>query len=160
VLGLQRGEPLLRQLLGTLLDQLVDPVPGHEQAPLRQMLKDRLGFLSTDVAGDREPTRERVQHLADRSLAWTAAKLTPIGLHECRHTCASIFIAAGVNAKALSSYLGHSSITITLDRYGHLMPAPKTRRSRSSTPTSSARLAQKLAHPARRRLRYAVCSSS
>jgi integrase len=122
VLGLQRGEPLLRQLLGTLLDQLVDPVPGHEQAPLRQMLKDRLGFLSTDVAGDREPTRERVQHLADRSLAWTAAKLTPIGLHECRHTCASIFIAAGVNAKALSSYLGHSSITITLDRYGHLMP--------------------------------------
>jgi integrase len=30
--------------------------------------------------------------------------------------------AAGVNAKALSSYMGHSSITITLDRYGHLMP--------------------------------------
>ena len=46
----------------------------------------------------------------------------PTGLHECRHTCASIFIAAGVNAKALSTYLGHSSITITLDRYGHLMP--------------------------------------
>jgi hypothetical protein len=31
-------------------------------------------------------------------------------------------IAAGVNAKALSAYLGHASITITLDRYGHLMP--------------------------------------
>ena len=31
-------------------------------------------------------------------------------------------IAAGVNAKALSTYLGHSSIQITLDRYGHLMP--------------------------------------
>jgi integrase len=31
-------------------------------------------------------------------------------------------IAAGVNAKALSSYMGHSSITVTLDRYGHLMP--------------------------------------
>ena len=31
-------------------------------------------------------------------------------------------IAAGVNAKALSSYMGHSSITITLDRYGLLMP--------------------------------------
>jgi integrase len=34
-------------------------------------------------------------------------------------------IAAGVNAKALSSYMGHSSITITLDRYGHLMPGSK-----------------------------------
>ena len=31
-------------------------------------------------------------------------------------------IAAGVNAKALSTYMGHASITITLDRYGHLMP--------------------------------------
>jgi hypothetical protein len=31
-------------------------------------------------------------------------------------------IAAGVNAKALSSYMGHSSVTITYDRYGHLMP--------------------------------------
>ena len=31
-------------------------------------------------------------------------------------------IAAGVNVKALSTYMGHSSITITLDRYGHLMP--------------------------------------
>jgi integrase len=31
-------------------------------------------------------------------------------------------IAAGVNAKALQQYMGHSSITVTLDRYGHLMP--------------------------------------
>jgi integrase len=31
-------------------------------------------------------------------------------------------IAAGVNAKALQRYMGHSSITVTLDRYGHLLP--------------------------------------
>lgn len=54
--------------------------------------------------------------------AWTTAELVPIGLHECRHTYAAYMIAAGVNAKALSAYLGHSSITMTLDRYGHLMP--------------------------------------
>jgi integrase len=54
--------------------------------------------------------------------AWETAKLAPIGLHEARHTCASILIAAGVNAKALSTYLGHGSIQITYDRYGHLMP--------------------------------------
>jgi integrase len=30
-------------------------------------------------------------------------------------------IAAGINAKALSTYLGHANISITLDRYGHLM---------------------------------------
>jgi integrase len=54
--------------------------------------------------------------------AWLALGLEPIGLHECRHTFASLMIAAGVNAKALSAYMGHSSVTITLDRYGHLMP--------------------------------------
>jgi integrase len=31
-------------------------------------------------------------------------------------------IAAGVNAKALSTYMGHASVTITYDRYGYLMP--------------------------------------
>ena len=31
-------------------------------------------------------------------------------------------IAASVNAKALSTFMGHSTISITLDLYGHLMP--------------------------------------
>jgi integrase len=53
---------------------------------------------------------------------WTKAKLAPIGLHECRHTYASTMIAAGVNVKALSTYMGHASTAITWDRYGHLMP--------------------------------------
>jgi integrase len=53
---------------------------------------------------------------------WKAAELQPITLHECRHTFASLMIAAGVNAKALSTYMGHATISITLDRYGHLMP--------------------------------------
>ncbi len=51
-----------------------------------------------------------------------AAKLNPIGLHDARHAAASVLIAAGVNVKALSTYMGHSSITITLDLYGHLFP--------------------------------------
>jgi integrase len=48
--------------------------------------------------------------------------LDPIGLHECRHTFASLMIAAGCNAKALSKIMGHASIAITFDIYGHLMP--------------------------------------
>jgi len=54
--------------------------------------------------------------------AWRRAGLDAISLHECRHTYAAFMIAAGVNAKALSTYMGHSSITVTLDRYGQLMP--------------------------------------
>lgn len=48
--------------------------------------------------------------------------LKPITLHEARHTCASLLIAAGVNAKALSAIMGHSTIAMTFDTYGHLMP--------------------------------------
>jgi integrase len=54
--------------------------------------------------------------------AWKATGLDRITLHELRHTCASIFIAAGVNAKTLAAFMGHASVTITLDRYGHLFP--------------------------------------
>lgn len=63
-----------------------------------------------------EPTS--LQARAD--VAWKG--LERITLHECRHTFASLMIAAGVNAKALSTYMGHASITITLDRYGKLFP--------------------------------------
>jgi integrase len=53
---------------------------------------------------------------------WKQAGLKPITLHEARHTYASLLIAAGVSSKAVSTYMGHASITITLDRYGHLFP--------------------------------------
>jgi integrase len=48
--------------------------------------------------------------------------LEPITLHEARHTCASLLIAAGVNPKALSTIMGHATIAMTFDTYGHLMP--------------------------------------
>jgi integrase len=51
-----------------------------------------------------------------------ADALEPIGLHEARHTYASLMIAAGVNIKTISEWMGHSSVNITLDRYGHLLP--------------------------------------
>jgi integrase len=31
-------------------------------------------------------------------------------------------IAAGVNVKALSTFMGHANIRITLDQYGHVLP--------------------------------------
>jgi integrase len=54
--------------------------------------------------------------------AWKAAGLRGIGLHEARHTYASYLIAAGVDMKAISEYMGHSSVAFTYDRYGHLLP--------------------------------------
>lgn len=66
--------------------------------------------------------------------------LEPITLHEARHTCASLLIAAGVNAKALSVIMGHSTIAMTFDTYGHLMPGGLDE-ARTATDTYLAQLA-------------------
>lgn len=68
---------------------------------------------------------DRLQARADKR--WGAAGLERITLHQCRHSYASMMIAAQAaagrfNAKALSAFLGHSSIQVTFDRYGHLFP--------------------------------------
>ena len=43
--------------------------------------------------------------------------------HDLRHTCAALLIAEGAHALAVKQRLGHSSITVTFDRYGHLFPS-------------------------------------
>jgi site-specific recombinase XerD len=53
---------------------------------------------------------------------WRAAELDPITLHDARHTCATFLIHAGVNAKAVSAFMGHANISVTFDLYGHLIP--------------------------------------
>jgi len=52
--------------------------------------------------------------------AWEAAGLTPVGLHEARHTYASLSAASDVSLHELSVYMGHSSIELTAKRYSHL----------------------------------------
>ena len=49
------------------------------------------------------------------------AGLPVIRIHDFRHSHASYLIEAGVNIYKISRRLGHSSIAITLDRYGHLI---------------------------------------
>ena len=70
------------------------------------------GFVFGD--GVRPPRPDKLTERADA--ASKAAGLERITLHEARHTYASLMIAAGVNAKALSTYMGHANISITLDR--------------------------------------------
>ena len=45
------------------------------------------------------------------------------GMHALRHFCASWLIEQGFPPKRLQSILGHSSIQMTFDTYGHLFPA-------------------------------------
>jgi len=54
--------------------------------------------------------------------AITEAGVAPLRVHDLRHTCASLAIAAGADIKVLQGMLGHASAALTLDRYGHLFP--------------------------------------
>ena len=103
---------------------------GRRRVPIAAALRAYLEPLSLAA----EPDAQRLvfgaagapfsaTSLYERALrAWRKAGVRPICLHDCRHTFASLMIAAGVNAKALSTFMGHANISITLDRYGHLMP--------------------------------------
>ena len=44
-------------------------------------------------------------------------------MHDLRHTCASLLIQLGAHPKLIQEWLGHKSITVTMDVYGHLFPS-------------------------------------
>ena len=48
--------------------------------------------------------------------------LEGVRFHDLRHTAVALAIAQGTHPKAIQERLGHSSIRMTLDRYGHLFP--------------------------------------
>lgn len=50
------------------------------------------------------------------------AGLPPMRFHDLRHTYAAIVITMGENIKFIQKQLGHASLTITMDTYGHLLP--------------------------------------
>lgn len=46
-------------------------------------------------------------------------------IHDARHSCASWLLGAGIPINYVQAHLGHESITTTVDRYGHIMPAKR-----------------------------------
>lgn len=50
------------------------------------------------------------------------AGLPRVRFHDLRHTMATLLLERGVHVKVVSEMLGHSSIAVTLDMYGHVTP--------------------------------------
>jgi integrase len=74
-----------------------------------------------------------VRHVFTRMLE--KAELRRIRLHDLRHTFASLLLQHGESVVYVKEQLGHGSIQITVDTYGHLNLAPIAQRSIASMTT-------------------------
>lgn len=108
----------------TLTDDALKELKSHRVRQLEEKLywgkayqNNNLLFCKEDgtFIDPREFTKKFQQHLE-------AAGLPKVRLHDLRHTHASLLLARGVHAKVVQERLGHSSITMTLDLYTHMMP--------------------------------------
>ena len=103
------------EVLAGILDEYRARVAADEGA--ERIAPGALVFVSsrgTPVRGTAVTTRARRE--------WKARDLDPIGLHESRHTYASLMAAAGVRIEDLSEFMGHTSLNLTFKTYRHLYP--------------------------------------
>jgi len=79
------------------------------------------GFVFATSIG--EPLRKNnvLRRHFKRILA-AAGLPSDIRLYDPRHTCAALLLLAGENPKVVAERLGHASVTMTLDRYSHVLP--------------------------------------
>ena len=68
--------------------------------------------------------------IAFRARVWRPATrkagLDGLRIHDLRHTAVALWIAAGAGPKEVSTRAGQTSVSFTLDRYGHLYPEADT----------------------------------
>jgi integrase len=87
------------------------------------------GFIFGPVFCDSQGKYLRNANLRNNSFKpiLVKAALPDIRLYDLRHTCATLLLLADVPAKVVSERLGHSSITLTLDTYSHVLPTMQRR---------------------------------
>jgi len=109
---------------------------GHRIVPLPQVAADPLGaHLATYARGPEDlvftaPEGGPVSLNLWRRRFWVpalkAASLGHLRPHDLRHTAVALWIAAGAHPKEVAVRAGHSSVSFTLDRYGHLFPGSES----------------------------------
>jgi len=103
---------------------IVDELRRHRITQAEGLL--RAGVRLTD--DHHVVAREDGQPLQPRSLTHAFVKfmrqhgLPPIRLHDLRHSHATHMLASGVHPKIAQERLGHSSVSVTIDLYSHVLP--------------------------------------
>ena len=79
--------------------------------------RNDFGLVFTNEAGEEIP-HATVEHRFSRVLE--SAGIETHRFHDLRHTFTVESLRAGVDVKTVSEMLGHSSVSFTLDVYGHV----------------------------------------
>jgi hypothetical protein len=103
----------------------ISALKKHRRAQLEERM--RLAGLFADhglVFASRVGTPVSRQDLVTRSFKplLRRAGLPDVRFHDLRHTCATLLLGRGVHAKLVQELLGHSTISVTLDTYSHVLP--------------------------------------
>jgi integrase len=111
------GPPKTRAALRTVS---VPSVVVDELARIPTSPPDKRDLVFTSPEG--QPVRPTLFRRRFWSPAVQAAELAPLRIHDLRHTAVALWIAAGANPKQIAARAGHTSVSVVLDRYGHLLP--------------------------------------
>lgn len=78
-------------------------------------------LIFTNQAGG--PLEPKVLARDYKKLLKAADIPTSLRFHDLRHSAATLLLAQGVHPRAIMELLGHSSITVTMNTYAHVLPA-------------------------------------
>lgn len=110
---------------------VVEVLRGHRRRQLEERLQAGDLWEPMPLGADlifRSPAGTAVDPSNFLHAVYTVTEAAGLGrwsAHELRHSAASLLLAQGVPLKTISETLGHASIRITADVYGHLMEPAK-----------------------------------
>ena len=96
----------------------------YEQRLAEAKADGRISIADDLVFPSKAGTPQKPDNIAVRYMqpALTKAGLRKFRLHDLRHTFGSLLIQDGASLAYVKEQMGHSSIQITVDTYGHLVP--------------------------------------
>lgn len=111
-----------------LPDEVIDDLSEHRDVQDAHKAQHEqyvdYGLVFTNTNG--EPPDQRNILVKHFKPLFAENGLPDIRLYDLRHTCATLLLSAGINPKIVAERLGHSSVTLTLDTYSHVLPHMQT----------------------------------
>lgn len=124
--GMRLTEP--KSAAGRRLIKIGPTVAGALRAHRRHQLETRLQAGARWIDHDLVFSTNAGKLIAPRNLrrSFTALlkslEIPHVRFHDLRHTAATLMLAQGTHPKVVQEMLGHSSISLTLNTYSHVLP--------------------------------------